>query len=303
MVLVGILGRENKISLYISAWFSILGCRICKNPSPLQMGPTGDIVSSSSAHVFGVGEHCHGDLLSWLVRLDVARALVENGRRLVVLTENLDFYVAGLRRKSPRFITHGDAGEFHPFLVHLSNRTREHLDAARELSKLAEGRVYGIDVQALDHPGVKGGQYVRSKMKGLTGPKGDGTLRNQQNAEMILRIVRDHPSHVVLYLAHNEHVALGCKGTERNGTYRTEGDLLRRALGKSGYVSIATYARNHGSFWNEAHEWRVRRDRAKTAPPMLTASRLTVLTRSPKYSLGGDYTTADFDYTIATLAA
>ena len=274
------------------------------------------VLSAPAATVIGVGEHCHGDLLSWAVRLEVARALVQRaGRRLVVLTENIDFNVAGLRRKTPRWKRGGDGddgGEFHPFLVHLSNRLPAHMDAARELSRLAEGRVYGVDVQALEHPHLPGGRYVRSKMRGMTPPRGDGTLRNRQNAEIVLSIARDFsrrdPNTVVMYLAQNEHVALDCSAC-RGGGYTTEGALLRQALGPGGYTSIATYARNLGSFWNEERTWRVRRERSRNAPPsrvLLRGAPWTILQKKqkPVYTLGGgEYTTAHFDYTVATNAA
>ena len=260
------------------------------------------VLSRPSSTIIGIGEHCHGDLLSWTVRLEVARALVRRaGKKLVVLTENIDFFVAELRRKAPRF-RRGDEGEFYPFLVHLSNRLPLHMDAALELSRLAEGRIYGVDVQALHHPDLPGGRYVRSKLRGMTAPHGDGALRNRQNAEMILRIARDFtqrdPETVVMYLAHNEHVALGCSACNR--TYTTEGALLRRAHG-DGYMSIATYARNIGSFWNNEREWRIRKERSRNAPPArVLSSPRTLLQSSPVYTLGGDYTTANFDYTVAT---
>ena len=278
----------------------------------------------ASGRVIGIGEHAHGDSVSWRWRLAIAAELVRQGRRLILLCENADCYVSGLRKRRPAFArdeTPPPLLPFHPFLPFLmpmANRSQEHLEAARELARLAEGRVYGVEVQAVDYPALLrcGGRYVRSLFARVDAAarwaadanNSNGRLRNILNAEVVAQVHRDHPGHTVLYLAHNEHVALSCETSREDPGFRTDGSVLRRLLGRRRYLSIATYSPRMWSFWNVRRHLR--------SPKLITdetrghpaASGIIVgvaeggAAPKPKPmgsdASGAHYTTADFDLTI-----
>lgn len=288
------------------------------------------------ARVIGIGEHAHGDEVSWAWRLAVMRALARAGhRRLVVLCENVDCLVAGLRRgrqgRRPTAVAFdrndGDPpSAYPPFTPHLvpgSCRSAVHLAAAREVARLARGRVFGVDVAYLRHAGldrppcadrrayvsrVHAALDVRRRCA-AAGPAAavGGALRNALNAETILAIARDQPAgSTVLYFAHNEHVALACAAARADptGAYVTEGALLRAALPRGGYRALATYSPCMWAFWGGARP-RLHDDRGEPGRPTLPPDEADVALLRPDDDagdLGGYCTLADFDATLCSAA-
>lgn len=204
--------------------------------------------------VIGIGEHAHGELLSWGPRLEAVRAVGRD--KVVVLLDNLDYYVSGFRRRPVRFETNPD-GSFMPHMAAFGDRTAEHLEVCRAFAGL-HVPCYGIDVQALNFPhmmqqrGLVGRALAehRAAWEGATAAERKaGGLRNRLNAETILWFARRFPRRTVLYFAQNEHVALACDNSRRDPGYVTEGAVLRSALGAGGYLSVATFAPTLWCMW------------------------------------------------------
>lgn len=282
--------------------------------------------------VVGVGEHAHGDLVSWRWREAIMRELRRRGVPFVVLCENLDFYVRGARRQGGRrleFRRHESGGltSFTPHLVAGSDLTREHMRVTRRVARLAGGHVYGIDAQAAGFPHLAAapspGDYV-SRIAGASfrlwqaapeAQRRDGALRNRLNADTILAALRSAPPRPglarpgaprpkLLYFAHNEHVATGCRAARENRAYQTEGALLRAALGDA-YLSVATWAPRLWALWGA----RARRAGARDAAARVFVSPRARLPEGACWerehaaaALGPEYTSADFDVVITDSA-
>lgn len=248
------------------------------------------------ARVIGIGEHAHGDEVSWGWRVDIARALVRRGHRLVIACENMDCFVKGLRRRpGPVFETH--KAKFFPYMMPYSDRSQVQMDAAKELTSLAEGRVYGIEAQAVRFPAVLkcGGKLVADAIGKVGAVRrwrtaNDGKLRNRLNAEIVAEIARRHPRHTVLYLAHNEHVALSCEAHRREPAYVTDGAILRSNFGAR-YVAIATFSPSMWCFWGGP----LRQIRDGTLRPPRGRRAAIVVGDEP---MGDDYKVSDFDYVV-----
>jgi hypothetical protein len=211
--------------------------------------------------VVGLGEHAHGELLSWKRRLALVKSWVREGAKVLVLCENLDYYVQGLRDEGARLrfefedvrVNGVEHTVFTPNLMAYADRTHEHLEMTRAFASLGGGGVtfYGVDVQLLDHPhlvsrtrtsALKDAVMLhRPAWERCSHTDRRGAERNRLNAETILRMARMHPLHKVIYFAHNEHVAFGCAQTRRDPTYVTEGAILKRRLGPL-YTAVATFA-------------------------------------------------------------
>lgn len=248
--------------------------------------------------IVGIGEHVHGELLSWKHRLELVRRWLSNGHRVLVLCETLDFYVQGMRAREP-FIFHEDELNgvrrlgFTPCLMPFACYTREHLEIMRSFAALPQDAVtfFGIDVQLLDHPlllastehsELRSILTRRHRLPWAADAESErrGETRNRLNADTILLLARMHPKHKVVYFAQNEHVAFDCDATRRTqGQYVTEGAILKRRLGNR-YVSIATFAT---VMWNAA--WNVTR-------------RGAIQTRKT-FSKMDNYRPSDFDHVIA----
>ena len=233
-----------------------------------------DIRKLLEAHrtvVVGVGEHAHGDEVSWTLRVGLMRRLADVSR-MVVLCENLDFSVAALRRPDVSFAFFpASAGSpfvtFDPFLLAYSDRTRKQLRAAREIAGLCQRRVFGVDVQQLDFPGLpmergtcvsRAYQRMRARRRWRDAPASEkraGALRNRLNGECVAHIAEmQEPGTVILYFAHNEHVAKSCSESRRNARYATDGSvvLLRAARSAHAYYSVATFAPLLWNAWGES---------------------------------------------------
>ena len=271
-----------------------------------------------SANVIGIGEHAHGDVVSWRWRTAIVRELVRRGHRIILLCENVDYYIKGLRRKRVKFEafntrpSRGDFPSFMPFMIPFSNLCQEHLLAVREITKLVQNRVYGIDAQVIKYPVLKkrGGSYVARKIAEVdairrwaaAGPTADnGNLRNVLNADIVAAIARDHPDHTVLYFAQNEHVGVSCSLMRKNSEYRTEGSLLRKWLGTR-YIAIATYSPLMWAFWGTQRPERFDDDGRghPDADEVIHTEKGRLAMAMPMESM---YTTADFDYTLCTARA
>lgn len=251
------------------------------------------------ADVAGIGEHTHGDLLSWKWRLAICEELVRRGHALLILCENLDFFVADFRCKPVAFDIVGRM--FVPHAIPFSDCSHEHLAFARRLAALPGAELHGIDVQALDHPGLVASCQPRPVAAALRrrarawrragGEASRGAARNRLNAATILEMATmQRMQKKVLYFAHNEHVALSCAATRRDSAYRTEGAILRQALGAR-YSSVATFAPETWTTWTTRRPHLVSERRAPKGRGALLGAECS----SP---MGENYRVSDFDVAI-----
>lgn len=208
------------------------------------------IRQASNADVVGIGEHNHGELTSWKFRYAIIKGLIDLGKHVVVLCENLETYVQNIT-VSPSKLTRKN-GYFEPNLMIYSDRSEEHMVITREFVKLKGAEFHGIDIQILKFPALW--RLVKSrplrrilsvhKDTWLRGNMVDGKLRNNLNAEIIMDFLAmsraKDPNSVVVYLAHNEHVALSCRESRVDPLYRVEGSLLAKSPIK--YLAVGTYS-------------------------------------------------------------
>lgn len=227
--------------------------------------------------VVGIGENAHGDEVSWEFRVRLMEQLASDPRvgEMVVLCEIPDFYVSDFRKKRVRFTMRDH--RFTPYMVAYSDRTQIQMDAARRIAKLAQGRVYGIDIQQVDFPfmWVRAGNVVREaiesdadiKRKWLDFKDGSskGSIRNKLNAKVISHIAQTLSSSsssssvgppLFLYFAQNEHVSrYPSKGVLESSThpdtipYKTDGHYLSKDK-RIGYVAIATHSPHLWAAWD-----------------------------------------------------
>lgn len=292
------------------------------------------------ADVIGIGEHAHGDTVSWNWRLAVVEHLLSRGFDVDILLENLDFYVHQ-RKLGPKPATSCSVGlledgsaQFHPFLISGSDHTTWHKNMTEQFLALPRSRVrmFGIDVQQLSFPFMRDAMrpIVRRALSRVASEwenarekeQTDGRLRNELNARTIAHFSvnarkRTRPTKV-LYFAHNEHIAKGCKNcksknrSRADSGYKTEGMYLIEHHGVR-YVSIATFSPKLWNTW-QAGPPRMR----KTKLPEYFATRLkrnTVMCvaggkknkneRTHQESIISTdnidmeyYTTDDFDFTL-----
>lgn len=118
---------------------------------------------------------------------------------------------------------------------------------------------------------------------------GDGKLRNRLNAEIVADVARRHPRHTILYLAHNEHVALSCEAHRRDPAYVTDGAILRARFGAR-YVAVATFSPSMWCFWGGP----LRRIKEGTLRP--PRGRGAAIVVGGEQTMGDAYNSADFDY-------
>lgn len=232
--------------------------------------------------VIGVGEHTHGELISWVKRLEVVERWVLQGHRVLVLTDHMDYFVQGMRDQDVHFdmrrvFVNGKATcAFWPTLMPFSEYTREHLEIMRRFAAFDRDSVtfYGIDVRLLDHPHLLSGTrssvlkdllkrqrstWVRARgdgdgEQGSTGDDVRSAERSRFNAGTVLSMARMHPGYKIAYFAHNENVAFDCdamRSPSADSLYLTEGAILRWSLGDR-YSSIGTFAPTmYNTFWNK----------------------------------------------------
>lgn len=221
------------------------------------------------ADIVGIGEHHHGELLSWKWRHLIAKHLKSKGYNVVVLLEQIQIYVDGLSKTpKPKFFfetinyNHCKAKKFYPHLM-ANAVSKEHLKITKEFAKLNID-MYGVDVAILRHEGLVNlikDDYIKSIMlkqiqHWQTYSKRrrmqDGLLRNSFNANILLDVMNDKKridaTTKILYFAHNEHVALDCEAHRNDPKYVTEGSILRSKLDKK-YMSVGTFAPNMSSLW------------------------------------------------------
>jgi erythromycin esterase-like protein len=273
------------------------------------LGEIGEIGKASPVLVIGIGEHAHGELVSWRWRLAIMRELRSRGHTLAVLCENLDAYVKGLNEGDPLRID-PKWGTFHPNLIADSDRSREHMAITEEVRELSSD-IYGIDVQALDFPQLPSRprvalQLARHKKRwgAATNTEARGSVRNALNAETIERMAKEFPTGtIVLYFAHDEHVALSCDAMRENQKYATDGSLLRKSMGLR-YRSIGTYAPSLWSHWGACRGYKTPRrtvETDETTKRYCATAKHEVFVmpkRRPALSLGDVYKPADFDYML-----
>lgn len=261
--------------------------------------------------VIGIGEHTHGELVSWRWRLAIMRELRSRGHTLAVLCEHLDFFVKGLTEGEPLTVD-PEYGTFTPFLIADANISREHMAITEEVRKLSSD-IYGIDVQALDFPELPSRprvarQLARHKKRwgAATNTDARGSVRNALNAETIERMAKEFPAGtIVLYFAHDEHVALSCEGMREDLKYEyvTEGSLLRKSMGNR-YRSIGTYAPSLWSHWGAGRGYkktpRLTLETDETTKRYCATAKHEVfmMPKRPVMSLGDVYTPADFDFVV-----
>ena len=227
-----------------------------------------------TSDVVGIGEECHGDLVSWRWRIDAVRSLAKAGRRVAVLCENCDFYVRKSRRDSWKFERHDD-GCFLPNLVPRSNFRKEHQRSCREIAKHAT--CFGIDVQQLsfeffeetmkkDAP-ILAGVLERHKGAWLARRSDDGSVRNELNGKIVAEMavaLRAVGFTSVLYFAQNEHVGRSSFSTIDNAKYLTDGFHIS-ASPLVTYTAVATCAPRMWNTWTG----RVRLSRCKVGSAAL----------------------------------
>lgn len=285
------------------------------------------------ADLIGVGEDIHGERLSWDVRLRLVRDAVRAGYAVTILCENLDFYVAGLSKKTIQFVDEPDDG-FYPNMIPWSNDRETHLAPTKALAYLAEGRVYGIDVQALDFEHLRGRRIVRSVLERVrarwqaASESERGKIRNKLNAEILLHFMDQARASAkqrktkakVFYFAHNAHVAMNsheCRSSPIG--YLTDGHWIAEGCARRGiqYLSVGTYtpitSAKHGLLKIELRNtrWReqqrriqklLEREPASSRGMTVMSGRLGLLGRSDRTSVDdmgmGSFQVRDFDVVI-----
>ena len=266
----------------------------------------------ANADVVGIGEECHGDLVSWRWRIDAVRALSKVGP-VAVLCENFDFYVRKAR------VVHGQTlkfeaheGQFVPFLMPFSDRMIEHRRACREIAKHAT--CFGIDVRQMDVEHAPW-SWAAAKDVPILGPilgrhraawlaasdreKARGDLRNALNGKIVAEMavaLRAAGFTSVLYFAQNEHVGLdvSSNATTLTDGYLTDGYHISQRVK---YVAVATCAPRMWNTWSG----KMRLDRLKIgrARPWSNKPFAIVATRSEPTKLQlNNYTTDAFDVVI-----
>lgn len=222
-----------------------------------------ELHGNKSIRIVGVGENAHGEEVSWPFRVDFMQHLKEKKVKMAVLCENLDFYVKAFRKRPTKFHIYrsNDTAEFMPYLMPDANRTQIQMDAAAEIARLSNGRVYGIDIQQVDFPFMwhNCGRMVRNSMQscgaidewknGSDKDRSDGAMRNRLNARIIAHMAKQlqhNEKTVVIYLAHNAHIAKTAK--EETRRYKTDGRYLAKDPSVM-YMSIATYSPHLWTTW------------------------------------------------------
>lgn len=222
------------------------------------------------ADVIGIGEHHHGDLLSWKWRIAITKHLINKGYNVIVLLEQLQINVDGLSQSQrPHFIfqtidhQHGKAKIFYPHMLP-SAVGKEHMKITKEFAKM-NIEMYGTDIALLRYDGLINfvkDEFMKQKLLQHKAawnkhPKvhrmSDGMLRNTFNAKIIKSIMCEkktyNPNTKILYFAHNEHVAVNCESHRTDPKYMTEGQILK-GMFTNKYVAIGTYAPNMSSLWS-----------------------------------------------------
>lgn len=283
-----------------------------------------------NTRVIGVGEHTHGDLISWRWRLALLRELIDAGYDVEVLCEGIDWFTTNTASPpirlediggNPDLFTFCD-GDFYPHMMAGSNTKKEHFDITRTFSRLPKNRCkfYGIDVQQLNFPALHAlaGRKVKEALHdsgaerewntASSRTRNNGALRNRLNAKMILHFSslaaerektmknNTRPTKIV-YFAHNEHIAVDCVQSRENSAYKTDGNWIRE-IGpddKRHYLSLATFSEHTWNTWD------------MSKPPLMTVDLLPPRTRksgvingrsSPAIPLGDDYVSGDFDFVL-----
>lgn len=257
--------------------------------------------------LIGIGEHAHGDLVSWRWRHAIVEKLLSAGFRVVILCEQFDMYLTNTSPTSPKRMQDIDGdvelfrrygNSFYPHMIPRSESTPEHFEITRAFS-LLPCEFYGIDVKQLDFDVIIGRacKKVRSSLAAsgaekewTEGPK-DGAQRNRLNAKMIHHFVKNNKKRrntKFLYFAHNEHVATDCDETRSDPSYKTEGRLIRELYpDTTPYLSLATFAEHTWNTWENSTTPRLLVDRIPS-PPLVRKV----------YSMGESYKSSDFDHVL-----
>jgi hypothetical protein len=262
-------------------------------------------LADGGVDVVGIGEHCHGDLVSWHWRIDAVRALAEAGRRVAVLCETFDFFVAPARQAGFRFARKG--AQFVPFLMPFSDVRKEHMRACREVAKHAT--CFGVDVQQLDFgfsssagmsAPILGGVLARHAAAwhaASDSARRSGALRNALNGRIVAEMataLKAQGYTAVLYFAHNEHVARSCVHARERPAYRTDGHHIERRVT---YRAVATLAPRTWHTWNLARSARVKRAKLGRMKPLRPGG-VAVVAQGAGLDIGGYCTSDDFDVVL-----
>lgn len=227
------------------------------------------------ADVIGIGEHAHGDTVSWGWRLAIVEKLLEMGYAVTIACENTDFYLqnsSGLRLEQldgdgSKWMVDDESGRFYPSMLPFSDITQWQFCMTKEFSKLPVEFI-GTDVQQLSFGFMRQnmGDAMRSVIAASPGvhkrwikAENDkvrrGGVRNELNAQILFDLKmknKNKNKSKLVYFAHNEHVALAAHQTRISTTsYRTDGshleDLLRRH--NLTYLSIGTFSPELWNTW------------------------------------------------------
>ena len=218
--------------------------------------------ASIESDVIGIGEECHGDLISWKWRIDAVRSLANSSsRRVAVLLENFDYYVKSSRDAEFEFETR--YGKFYPNLLFGSDVKKEHKQSCREIAKHAT--CFGVDVQQLskehsiwswetvksqDIIGKVLGRHRSSWLSATESDRHTGALRNELNAKIVIDMnvaLRAVGFTSVLYFAQNEHI--GTSSFNHSNSYFTDGYYISKSK-KMSYTAVATCGPR---IWNTWH--------------------------------------------------
>lgn len=206
--------------------------------------------------LIGIGEHVHGEMTSWKFRYKIIKYLTKYTDKVYILCEQLDFFVNNFNKKNIKFTFTKDG--FYPFITHNGNMTKEHLYYTKKIYNLPKIKFYGIDIQIVKFPELyknidKDLKNIIEKYKKIYLDNPSGGNRNECNANIINDLIKfintNNKKNKFIYIAHNEHIALNCNTSRKEGIYKTEGFYLKNILNLK-YLSIATYALNLYSIWH-----------------------------------------------------
>lgn len=263
-------------------------------------------VLMEDTRIVGVGEHMHGDLISWKWRLALLREIIDAGYDVKVLCEQVDMFTTNVAHPpnppirleevdgDPRRFTFMQDDYFYPHMINGSDRTREHFEITRAFSRFPSERCkfYGIDVQQLNFRSPnpiydRAGREVKDALRdsgaerewnaATPSDRQKGNLRNFLNAKMIMHFStsttknekkkkKKKIKNKILYFAHNEHVATDCANSREKKNYRTDGSWIREMTGHSSSSYLSL------ATFSE-HTWSVH-DALK--PPLLTVDPLPI---------------------------
>lgn len=209
--------------------------------------------------LIGIGEHAHGELISWKIRYKILKYLTKNYDKVYIFCEQLDFYVNGLNNKNVKLMF--DESGFYPYIIPRANLTNEHLYYTKKMNKLLPKiKFYGIDIQVVKYnymyKNISSEVYniiEKYKEEYLTSCKGleSGIIRNKCNAFIINDLIKflNKSNNKFIYWAHNEHIALNCFETNKNKKYLTDGYYLKNICNIK-YLSIGTYSNELYNVWD-----------------------------------------------------